>query len=163
MYSFPNLEPVSCSMSGSNCCFLIHIQVSQEAGKVVWYSQLFKNFQWSMFFWNTLAFSMIQRMLPIWSLVPLPFLNLACTFWSSWLRYCWSLAWRILSVIACERSATVLPYEHSLAAPFFGTEMKAGLLQSCGHWRVFQICWHAQCSTLTASPLRTLNSSAGIL
>ena len=31
-------------MSGSICCFLTHIQVSQEAGKVVWYSHLFKNF-----------------------------------------------------------------------------------------------------------------------
>ena len=31
-------------MSGSNCCFLICIQVSQEASKVVWYSHLFKNF-----------------------------------------------------------------------------------------------------------------------
>ena len=31
-------------MSGSNCCFLICIQVSQEAGQVVWYSHLFQNF-----------------------------------------------------------------------------------------------------------------------
>ena len=31
-------------MSGSNRCFLTCIQVSQEAGKVVWYSHLFKNF-----------------------------------------------------------------------------------------------------------------------
>ena len=31
-------------MFSSNCCFLICIQVSQEAGKVVWYSRLFKNF-----------------------------------------------------------------------------------------------------------------------
>ena len=31
-------------MSGSNCCFLICIKVSQEADKVVWYSYLFKNF-----------------------------------------------------------------------------------------------------------------------
>ena len=30
-------------MSSSNCCFLTCIQVSQEAGKVVWYSHLFKN------------------------------------------------------------------------------------------------------------------------
>ena len=30
-------------MSGSNCCFLFCIQVSWEAGKVVWYSHLFKN------------------------------------------------------------------------------------------------------------------------
>ena len=32
-----------------------------------------------MFFWNSLAFSMIQWMLAIWSLVPLPFLNPAWT------------------------------------------------------------------------------------
>ena len=42
MYSFSNFEPVSFSMSGSNCCFLTCIQVSQETGKVVWYSHLFK-------------------------------------------------------------------------------------------------------------------------
>ena len=44
MYSFPNLKPVCCPMSSSNCCFLTCIQVSQEAGHVVWYSHLFKNF-----------------------------------------------------------------------------------------------------------------------
>ena len=44
MYSFPNLEPVCCSMPSSNCCFLTCIQVSQEAGQVVWYSHLLKNF-----------------------------------------------------------------------------------------------------------------------
>ena len=44
MYSFSNFERVCCSMSGSNCCFLTCIQVSQKAGKVVWYSHLFKNF-----------------------------------------------------------------------------------------------------------------------
>ena len=31
-------------MSNSNCCFLTCIQVSQEAGQVVWYSHLLKNF-----------------------------------------------------------------------------------------------------------------------
>ena len=31
-------------MSSSNCCFLTCIQVSQEAGEVVWYSHLLKNF-----------------------------------------------------------------------------------------------------------------------
>ena len=41
---FPNFEPVHCSISSSNCCFLTCIQVSQEAVKVVWYSHLFKNF-----------------------------------------------------------------------------------------------------------------------
>ena len=44
MYSFLNLEPVCCSMFGSNCCFLTCMQISQEAGQVVWYSHLFQNF-----------------------------------------------------------------------------------------------------------------------
>src|SRR5574337_521424 len=44
MYSFSYLEPVYCSMSSSNCCFLTRIQISQEAGQVVWYSHLFQNF-----------------------------------------------------------------------------------------------------------------------
>ena len=44
MYSFPSLEPVHCSMSSSNCCSLTFIQISQEAGKVVWFPHFFKNF-----------------------------------------------------------------------------------------------------------------------
>ena len=44
MYSFSYLEPVCCSMSSSKCCFLTCIQISQEAGQVVWYSHLFQNF-----------------------------------------------------------------------------------------------------------------------
>ena len=43
MYSFPSLEPVRCSIFSFNCCFLTCIQISQEAGWVVWYSHLFKN------------------------------------------------------------------------------------------------------------------------
>ena len=31
-------------MSSSNCCFLTCTQIFQEAGKVVWYSHLLKNF-----------------------------------------------------------------------------------------------------------------------
>ena len=44
MCFFPNFEPVQFPMFGSNCCFLSCIQVSQEAGQVVWYSHFFKNF-----------------------------------------------------------------------------------------------------------------------
>ena len=43
MFSFPNFEPVSCSMCSSNCCFLTCIQISQEVSQVVWYSSLLKN------------------------------------------------------------------------------------------------------------------------
>ena len=80
MYSFPNLKPVCCSMSSSNCCFLTCIQISQEAGKVVCYSHLLKNFPQFVVihtvkgfgvnnkakvdvFLYSLAFSMIQQML----------------------------------------------------------------------------------------------------
>ena len=34
MYAFPNFEPVYCSLSSSNSCFLTCIQVSQKAGQV---------------------------------------------------------------------------------------------------------------------------------
>ena len=36
------------------------------------------------------------------------------------------------------------------------------LFQSCDHCWVFQICWHIECSTFTASSLRIWNSSTGI-
>ena len=44
MCSFSYSEPVCCSIFSSNCCFLTFIQISQEAGQVVWYSHLFQNF-----------------------------------------------------------------------------------------------------------------------
>ena len=44
MYPFPDLEPVCCSTSSSNCCFLTCIEISQETGQVVWYCHLLKNF-----------------------------------------------------------------------------------------------------------------------
>ena len=103
-------------------------------------------------------------MLAILSLVPLPFLNPACTSGSSQFMYCWSLAWRILSIIllGCEMSAIVGQFEHSLALPFFGIGMKTDLFQSCGHCWLFQMCWHIECSTFTASSSRIWNSSTGI-
>jgi len=44
MYYFPDLEPLYCFMSCAKCCFLTCIQISQKAGKVVYYSHLLKNF-----------------------------------------------------------------------------------------------------------------------
>ena len=40
--------------------------------------------------------------------------------------------------------------------------MKTDLFQSCVHCWVFQICWHIECSTFTASSFRFWNSSTGI-
>ena len=151
MYTFPCLEPVCCSMSSSNCCFLTCIQISQEAYQVVWYFHLSQNFPQFIvihtvkrfgivkraeidIFWNFLAFLMIQQMLAIWSLVPLPFIKPAWTSGSSRFTHCWSLAWRILSItlLVCEMSATVQKFMHCLALPFFGIGMKTDLFQSCG-------------------------------
>ena len=68
-------------MSSSNYCFLTCIQISQEAGQVVWYSHLFKNFPQYVLIhidkgvdivykvkvdvFLELSFSMIQQMLAI--------------------------------------------------------------------------------------------------
>ena len=132
-YSFPNLEPVHCSMSGSNCCFLTCIQVCQEAGKVVWYSHFLNSFPHFVVIHTVKGFSVVSEAevdvflelsylfddpVDIGNLIsayltrdqiPLPFLNPACTSGSSWFMYYWSLAWRILSMtmLACEMSAVV--------------------------------------------------------
>ena len=141
-------------MSHSNCCFLTCIQISQEAGQVVWYSHLSQNFPQFIVihtvkgfdivnkaeidvFLEPLAFSMIQWILTVWSLVPLPFLKPAWTSGSSPFMYSWSLAWRILSItlLACEMSAIVWQFEYSLALAFFGIGMKIDLFQSCSQTR----------------------------
>ena len=63
IYLNENLEPICCSMSGSNCCFLTCIQVLQEAGKVVWHSNLFKNFPHSGFvvIYTVQVFSVVNK------------------------------------------------------------------------------------------------------
>ena len=113
-----------------------------------------------MFYWNSLAFSMTQQILAIWSLVPLLFPKPAWTSGTSQFKDCRSLAWRILSItlLACEMSAIVWYFEHSLALPFFGIGMKTDLFQSCGHCCIFQICWHIECSIFIASSFRIWNS-----
>ena len=61
MYCFPNLEPVCCSMSSSNCCFLTCIQISQEAGQVVWYSRLLKNFPQFVVIHRVKSFGVVNK------------------------------------------------------------------------------------------------------
>ena len=61
MYSFHDLEPVYCSMFGSNCCFLTSIQISQEAGQVVWYSHLFKNFPQFVVIYTVKGFGIVNK------------------------------------------------------------------------------------------------------
>ena len=124
MYSFPGLEPVYCSMFSSNCCFLTCIKISQEAGQVVWYSHFFKNFPEFVVVHTVKGFGIVNKAeVDIFLelscffhdpadvgnlfLAPLPFLKPAWTSGSSQFMYCWSLAWRILSItlLAPEMSA----------------------------------------------------------
>ena len=115
MYSFPDMEPVCCSLSSSNYCFLTCKQISQEAGQVIWYSHLLKNFPQFFVIHTVKHFGIVNKAeidvfqelscffddptdVAIWSLVPLPFVNPAWTSGSSQVTYCWSLAWRIFNV-----------------------------------------------------------------
>ena len=94
-------------MSSSNSCFLTCTQISQEGGKMVSYSYLFKNFPQFIVTHTVKGFSQWSRsrcfsgiLLPFYdptdvgNLVPLPFLNPSCTSGSSLYIYCWSRVWR---------------------------------------------------------------------
>ena len=61
MYTFSYLEPICCSMSSSNCCFLTCIQISQEAGQVLWYSHLLKNFPQFVVIHTVKGFSVVNE------------------------------------------------------------------------------------------------------
>ena len=73
MYSFSYLEPICCSMSSSNCCFLTCIQVSQETGQMVWYSHLFKNFPQFIVIHTVKGFGVVKAEIDV-------FLELSCFF-----------------------------------------------------------------------------------
>ena len=179
MYSFLNLEPACCSMSSSNCCFLTCIQVSQEAGKVVWYSHLYKNFPQFVMIYTVKDFGIVNEAevflefscffydpLEVGSLISgsSAFYKSNLYIWKFPVSY-WELAWMILSItlLTCEMSAIVRYFKHALALPFFGIGMKTDLFQSCGHCWVFHICWHIEYSTWTVSSFQIFSSSTGIL
>ena len=87
-HSFPSLEPVSCSMSCSNCWFLTCKQDSQEKGKVVWYSHCLKNFPQFVLIHTVKSFSIVNEAeVGIFSGIPL------LSFWSNkcWLFDLWCL------------------------------------------------------------------------
>ena len=126
MYSFPNLESVCCSMSSSNYCFLTCIQICQEAGQVVWYSHLFKNFPQFIVIHTVKGFGIVNK-----AEVDV-FLKLSCFFddpshvgnlisgfcafsktslniWKITVHELLKPAWIILSItlLACEMTTTV--------------------------------------------------------
>ena len=155
----------SFSMSTSNCYFLICIQVFQETGKVVWYSHLFKNFPQFIVIHIEKSFNMVNEAeidvfleFPCFVYDPENVGNLisGSSGFSKSSLYTWNFSVHVLL------KQSLKDLEHYLASmwneqncmvvwTFFGIGMKTDLLESCGHWWVFQICWHVECNTLKAS------------
>ena len=163
-------------MSSSNCCFLTCIQVSQEAGQVVSYSHLFKNFPQFIVIHTVKGFGIVNK-----AEIDV-FLELSCFFddpadvgnlisgspaFSKTSLNIWNFEVHVLLKPGLEN------FEHYFTSvwdegncavvwAFFGIGMKTDLFQSCVHCWVFQICWHIECSSFTASSFRIWNSSTGI-
>ena len=164
-------------MSGSNCCFLTCIQLSQESGKVVWYSISWRIFQFVVI--HTFKGFRIVNEAEVGVFLEIPWFlhdpmnvgNLisgSSAFPKPSLYICKFLVHKLLkpSLKDFEHYFASMWNKHIVwtvtALSFFGIVMKTDLFQSCGHCRVFQICSNIECSTLTASSFRILNSSAGI-
>ena len=167
-------------MSSSNCWFLTCIQISQEAGQVVWYSHLSQNFPvccvpdsqrlWRSQYSRSRCFSRTLSL--FWYLTDVGnLISGSSGFSKSSLNICKFMV-NILLKPGLEN------FEHYFASvwdecncavvwAFFGIAflwigMKTNLFQSCGHCWVFQIRWHIECSTFTASSFRIWNSSTGM-
>ena len=100
MYSFPCLEPVSCSMSGSNCCILTCIQISQEAVKVVYYwvySLFFLN--WNPYIFITLSSPVHTMSKILWNKNNFTSENFLAV---QWLRLCFFIAGGSGSILGCK-------------------------------------------------------------
>ena len=167
-------------MSSSNCCFLICIQVSQKAGQVVWYSHLLKNFPQFIVIHTVKDFGIVNK-----AEIDV-FLELSCFFddptdvgnyisgspaFSKTNSNIWKFTVHVLLKPGLEN------FEHYFTSlwdecnctvvwKFFGIaflwDLNENGLQSCGPCWVFQICWHIECSTFTASSFRIWKSSTGI-
>jgi len=168
-------------MSGSNWCFLTCIQISQEAGQVVWYSHLFQNFPQFVVIHSVKGFGIVNK-----AEVDI-FLELSCSFddptnvgnlisGSSEFSKSSLNKWKFTVHVLLKPG--LKNFEHYFASmwdecncvvvwAFFAVAFLRDWnenwpFQSCGHCWVFQICWHIDCSTFTASSFRIWNSSTGI-
>ena len=174
-------RPVCFSMSSSNCCLLICIYISQEAGQVVRHSHFFQNYPQYIVIHTVKGFGTVKKAETD------VFLLLSCFFndpvdvgslisgssaFSKTSLNIWKFMVHILlrpglenfkhyfTSVWDECSCVVDLVFFQLT--FFVIIMKTDLFQSCGHCWVFQICWHIECSTFTASSFKIWNSSTGI-
>ena len=168
-------------MLSSNCCFLICLQISQEASKVVWYSHLLNNFPQFVVIHAVKGFGIVNKaevdiLLEFSCLFDDPMdvgNSISSSFVFSKSRVnIWKFMVHILLKPGLE------DFEHYFASlwdkcncavvwTFFGIAfpgigMKTDLFQYWDHCWVFQICWHIECSTFTALSFKIWNSWTGI-
>ena len=158
-------------MSSSNCCFLNCIQVSQEAGQVVWYFYLFKNFPQFVVIQTVKDFGIVNK-------AEVDVFQNSFAFFddptdvgnlisSSSVFSKSSLSIRKFTVHMLLKPG-LENFEDYFASvwdecdcavvwTFFGTAFT-----SYGYCWVFQIFWHIECSTFTALSFRIWNSTTGI-
>ena len=141
LYSFLDLQPVSCSIQGSDCCFLTRIQVSQETGKMVWCSCLSKSFPQLVMVHTIKGFNLVDETerevflkVPcfLYNLVNVgnlissssSFSKLNLDIWKFLVHIMLSIAFKVLSLtlLAWEISAIVWWLAHSLELPFLGID-----------------------------------------
>ena len=128
-------------MSSSNCCFLTCVQISQEAGHVVWCSHLFQNFPQFVVIHTVKGFGIVIKAkvdgflersrlfddaVDVDSLISgsSAISKSSLNIWKfSWFTYCWSLACRILSItlLVCAAAAKLLQSCPTLCDPIDGS------------------------------------------
>ena len=169
-YSFPSFEPVSCSLSGFEVFFLTCRQVSQETGKVVWYSHLFKNFPQFVVIHTVKSLSIVKEAeedvfleFPCFLYDPTSVGNLisGSFAFSRPSLYIWKFSVHVLlnpSLKDFEHNLTSMRNEHSCTAvwTFFDIALlwdwnETEIIQSCGYCWVFSVCCHIESNTLTTS------------
>ena len=168
-------------MCSSNCWFLTCISVSQDAGQVAWYSHLFQNFPYFIVVHRVKSFCIVSK-----TEVDV-FLEFSCCFnnpsdvgnmisGSSAFYKTILVIWKFMVHVLLKPGLE--NFEHYFTSmwdecnravvwAFFGI---AFLWDWNENWPFpvlwpllsFQICWHIECSTFTASSFRIWNSSTGI-
>ena len=141
------------------CCFLIWRQISQGAGRVVWYSHLLKNFPQFVVVHTVKGFGIVNKAEIIFFSRTLLLFQWSSGFWQ--FDLCFS-AFSKSSLNICKFLVHVLLkpgleiFEHYFTSVWderncvvvwaffgidcFGIGMKTDFFQSCGHCCVFQIC-----------------------
>ena len=149
-------------MCNSNCCFLTCLQISQEAGQVVWYSHLFQNFQQFIVIHRGKGFGLVNKS------ERCVFLELCCFFndpahvgnlISGSSAFSKSSLNMIISSVWDECNCVVIWAFFGIAFLWDWNENRP--FPVLWHCWLFQICWHIEC-TFTVSSFRIWNSSTGI-